>query len=125
MLKLSRSYRDVSRDVCLTRFGGLDMRRLILALLLVMVLASQGAAQYVTIPGGALLPDGSLDYTLPAGFPFTINPYSSPAYGYGFYSPYYTSPAYSLTFPYVPVPMESTTPPLGIPTRRLPALDKP
>lgn len=101
------------------------MRRLFLALLLVMVLASQGAAQYFAVPGGALLPDGSLDYTLPAGFPFTINPYSSPGYAYGFYAPYYTSPAYWLAYPYVPVPTESSTPALGIPTRSLPALDKP
>lgn len=46
------------------------MKKVLLALMVMLGVVSSAMAQYVVPADGGIAPDGSLDYVYPAGFPF-------------------------------------------------------
>jgi len=84
----------------------MDMKAIILGLVLAILAGSPALAQYFIVPGGGLLPDGSVRPSIPVGVPFT--PHNPAWHGaYAAYSPYLGSPVYLISYPYVPVPVGS------------------
>lgn len=85
------------------------MKTIILGLVLAVLAGSPALAQYFIVPGGGMLPDGSVRVSIPVGVPFTPQ---SPAWhgAYAAYSPYLGSPVYWISYPYVSVPVGSSQP---------------
>ena len=94
----------------LKAFEELDMRRIILGLALVILLGCPALAQYFVVPGGGMLPDGSVRFTIPVGVPYTQQ-HNEWFGAYGVYSHYLSSPVYWIPYPYVAVPMGRPQPP--------------
>ena len=79
------------------------MCRLFVTLVVFFLLCSSAVAQLNVVPGGAILPDGSLHYIVPAGVPFS-HPYVPPAaYSFPGWRP--SAPVSWLSYPFVPVPV--------------------
>ncbi len=80
------------------------MKTVILGLILALLVGSPALAQQFIVPGGGMLPDGSVRFTIPVGVPFKAQHhawYDS----YGAYGQYLSSPVYWIAYPYVAVPM--------------------
>ncbi len=86
------------------------MRTVILGLIFVVLLGTPALAQYFIVPGGGMLPDGSVRFTIPAGVPYTA-PHYAQCEAYGGFGHYMSSPVYPIAYPYVPVPMLQPEPP--------------
>jgi len=78
------------------------MKKLLTALMLISVLACPAVAQYFVVPQGGLAPDGGLNYTFPAGYPFQAYVQHFPG-----------APVYWTSYPMVPVPGYQQSGPLG------------
>jgi len=76
------------------------MKRLLLATILVVAFCFPVMAQFNVAPGGAIMPDGGLQYVAPVGAPFQANPFVWNAYPFT----WPTTPVYWVSYPYVPVP---------------------
>ncbi|MFH1118043.1 MAG: hypothetical protein V1792_29330 [Pseudomonadota bacterium] len=85
------------------------MRTVIPGLILVILLGTQAFAQLSVVPGGGMLPDGSVRFTIPAGVPYTA-PHYAQYEAYGAFGHYMSSPVYPISYPYVPVPMAQPGP---------------
>ena len=85
------------------------MGKLFATLVLFVLLCSSAVAQLRVVPGGAILPDGSLHYIVPAGVPFR-HPLLPPA-AYDFPGWRHSAPVSWLSYPFVPVPMTYDEPP--------------
>jgi len=68
------------------------MTRLLLALMLVVAFCCPAMAQFNVAPGGAIMPDGGLQYVAPVGAPFQVNPFVWNAYPFT----WHTTPVYCL-----------------------------
>jgi len=85
------------------------MKTVILGLVLVILAGSPALAQYYIVPGGGMLPDGSVRPAIPVGVPYKAQ-YHSWHEAYGGYSPYLGSPVYWISYPYVSVPVGNPQP---------------
>jgi hypothetical protein len=82
----------------------LDMKTVILGLIFVVLVGSPALAQYFIVPGGGMLPDGSVRFSIPVGVPYKAQSHAWHE-TYGVYSHYMSSPVYWIPYPYVSVPV--------------------